>query len=145
MQILNLPSYEFRFKNSENKTFIFDCIRKKFVLCTPEEWVRQHWIRWMIDNQSVPVQMIQVEKQIKVGQKQKRFDMIIYKRNGNIWLLMEFKKPDVEITQDTLNQINTYNISLQADYMMVSNGIVHKLFETKNMQLNFTANLPSYS
>lgn len=145
MQKLNFPQFSFRFKNNENKTFIFDSVRKKFVLCTPEEWVRQHWLCFLTEIQQVPIMMIQVEKQIKVGQRQKRFDMIVYKKSGDIWLLLEFKEPKVQISQSTLNQINQYNQILKADYMVVSNGIDHKLFETKEQDIIFLNQLPKYN
>ena len=141
---LNLPSFVPKISEKNGKHLILDPIRKKYVTLTPEEWVRQHWVRWLIDYQNIPLTMIQVEKQIFVGQKQKRFDLVVYQNNGTIWLLMEFKQPHLPISQDVLNQINQYNLVLKSNYMLVSNGIEHHLFETLNFEINFLKQLPSY-
>ncbi|MDR6300921.1 type I restriction enzyme HsdR N-terminal domain-containing protein [Mesonia maritima] len=144
---LNLPSYKFRFKNSENKTAIFDVLRKKFIFLTPEEWVRQHIIHYLLEEKNIPRQLLNAEKQVKVNGLTKRYDILAYKPDGKIHLIVECKAPSVKITQETFDQIARYNLALKADYLMVSNGIQHYY-----CQLNYTeekyiflADIPSYS
>src|SRR5690606_35574179 len=125
MQQLHFPSYDFRFKSSENKISIFDPIRKKFVVCTPEEWVRQHVIQFLMVEKKTPRSLINVEKLLLVHQMQKRYVVVVYRPDGSIYLLVECKAPQVEITQNTFDQIARYNLSLQATYLMVTNGLQH--------------------
>jgi hypothetical protein len=125
MQKLNFPVYSFRFKNSENKVAIFDEIRKKFIILTPEEWVRQHVVQNLLQENLYPKSFINVEKLIKVNDLSKRYDIIVYQPNGEIFLLVECKAPSVNITQNTFDQIARYNLVLKAKYLMVTNGLNH--------------------
>ena len=125
MQKLNFPTYSFRFKNSENKVAIFDEIRKKFIILTPEEWVRQHVVQYLLQDKNYPKSYINVEKLIKINNLSKRYDIIVYQPNGAIYLLIECKAPEVTITQQTFDQIARYNLVLNAKYLMVSNGLNH--------------------
>lgn len=125
MQKLNFPSFEFRFKNTKNKLAIFDIIRKKFIQLTPEEWVRQHVVHDLIFNKNYPEQLINVEKVIKINDLTKRYDVVVFKPNGEIFLLVECKAPQVKITQSTFDQIARYNLLLQADLLYISNGLNH--------------------
>ncbi len=125
MQKLNFPTYSFRFKNSENKVAIFDEIRKKFIILTPEEWVRQHVVQYLLQDKNYPKSYINVEKLIKINDLSKRYDIIVYQPNGAIYLLIECKAPEVTITQQTFDQIARYNLVLNAKYLMVSNGLNH--------------------
>ncbi|KAF2518701.1 type I restriction enzyme HsdR N-terminal domain-containing protein [Flavobacterium salilacus subsp. salilacus] len=125
MQKLNFPDYTFRFKNSENKVAIFDEIRKKFIVLTPEEWVRQHVIRLLVDNRQYPKSYINVEKVIKINNLNKRYDIVVFQPNGEIFLLIECKAPNVAISQNTFDQIARYNMTAKAQYMMVTNGLNH--------------------
>lgn len=125
MQKLNFPNYSFRFKNSENKTAVFDEIRKKFVILTPEEWVRLHTIQFLMDEKKYPKSHINVEKQLKIGKLVKRYDIVVFKPEGNIHLIVECKAPYIKITQETFDQIARYNLSLRASYLMVTNGLEH--------------------
>ncbi|SHI95789.1 Type I restriction enzyme R protein N terminus (HSDR_N) [Mesonia phycicola] len=122
---LNFPPYQFRFKNSENKTAIFDVLRKKFVILTPEEWVRQHTIQYLIHEKNYPKQLLNAEKQLKVNKLTRRYDIVGYNPNGSINLIVECKAPSVKITQETFDQIARYNLSLQAEQLMVTNGLSH--------------------
>ncbi len=146
MQKLNFPIYSFRFKNSENKVAIFDEIRKKFIILTPEEWVRQHVIQFLIQEKKYPKSYINVEKLIKINDLNKRYDAIIYQPNGEIFLLIECKAPEVKITQETFNQIARYNLTLNAKYLMVSNGLNHYFcqMDFENEKYNFLAELPEF-
>jgi hypothetical protein len=125
MQNLNFPSYNFRFKNSENKVSIFDDIRKKFIILTPEEWVRQHIVQFLLQEKKYPKSYINVEKLIKVNDLNKRYDIVVFKPNGELFLLIECKSPDVKITQETFDQIARYNLKLNAQFLMVTNGLNH--------------------
>ena len=125
MQKLNFPTFTFRFKNSENKVAIFDEIRKKFIILTPEEWVRQHVVKFLIEEKKYPKSYINVEKLIKVNGLNKRYDVVIFQPNGSLSLLVECKAPEIKITQTTFDQIARYNMTLKADYLMVTNGLNH--------------------
>lgn len=125
MQKLCFPEYQFRFKSSENKISIFDRIRKKFIVLTPEEWVRQHTIQYLIEQKRYPESLINVEKVIKVNDLTKRYDIIVFHSNGKINLIVECKAPQITITQETFDQIARYNLTLDADYLMITNGLEH--------------------
>ena len=125
MQNLNFPSYDFRFKNSENKVAIFDAIRKKFIILTPEEWVRQHTIQFLLQEKKYPKSYINVEKLVKVNSINKRYDIVVFEPNGDLFLVVECKAPEVKISQDTFDQIARYNLKLKAKYLMVTNGLNH--------------------
>ena len=125
MKKLNFPVYSFRFKNSENKVAIFDEIRKKFMLLTPEEWVRQHTVQFLLQDKKFPKSYINVEKLIKINDLSKRYDVVVFQPNGEIFLLIECKAPEVPISQNTFDQIARYNLVLKAKYLMVTNGLNH--------------------
>ncbi|HPF10682.1 MAG TPA: type I restriction enzyme HsdR N-terminal domain-containing protein [Flavobacteriaceae bacterium] len=145
MQPLNFPAYIFRFKNSENKRLIFDPIRKKFVVLTPEEWVRQHVIQFLIRDQKLSPSLINVEKKLLLNGTVKRYDVVVFLPNGNIYLLVECKAPSVSITQDTFDQIARYNLVTQAQYLMVSNGMHHYFcsMDYENGRYVFLETLPN--
>jgi len=122
---LNFPTYTFRFKSNENKRMVFDPIRKKFVVLTPEEWVRQHVLQYLIQQKGYSPSLINVEKQLLLNGTQKRYDVVVFNPNGSIFLIVECKAPSIGITQDTFDQIARYNLVTQAQYLMVSNGLEH--------------------
>jgi hypothetical protein len=125
MQELNLPSYTFRLKNENNIVFIFDAIRKKYVVLTPEEWVRQNFIRFLTDEKKYPASLVAVEIGLKYNQLQKRADVLIYNKMGQPHLMIECKAPEVKISQDTFHQIAAYNMSFKVNYLVVTNGMDH--------------------
>ena len=125
MLALNFPKYSFRFKNSENKVAVFDVLRKKFVVLTPEEWVRQHVVQFLLKEKNIPQSLLNVEKQLKVHGLVKRYDAIVYNPDGSIHLIVECKAASVPITQETFDQIARYNLSLKATFLMVTNGLQH--------------------
>jgi predicted type IV restriction endonuclease len=129
MQNLNFPAYSFRFKNSKNKVSIFDEIRKKFIILTPEEWVRQHTIQFLLQEKKYPKSYINAEKTITINGTTKRYDLVVFKPNGELFLLVECKAPEVTISQQTFDQIARYNLKLNADYLMVTNGLNHYFCE----------------
>lgn len=146
MQQLNFPTYSFRFKNNENKISIFDEIRKKFVILTPEEWVRQNVVRYLLEEKKYSKSYINVEKLIKINDLNKRYDIVVFEPNGEIFLLIECKAPEVQITQQTFDQIARYNLVLNASYLMVTNGLNHYFcqMDFENEKYNFLKDLPDY-
>lgn len=138
MQELNLPAYKFRIKEEGAKKYIFDSVRKRFVSLTPEEWVRQNFIRYLIEERKYPEQLMAVEKQITLNGKLFRFDLLVYRRNGRPLLIAEFKAPSVKISQDTFDQVVRYNMALKVERVVVSNGLQHYVCE-----VNYSTN--SYS
>ena len=147
MQNLNFPSFNFRFKNSENKVSIFDEIRKKFILLTPEEWVRQHTVQFLLHEKKYPKSYLNVEKVIKLNEITKRYDIVVFRPDGSLFLLIECKAPEVKITQDTFDQIARYNMKLKARYLMVTNGLNHYFcqMDFDKEQYIFLEELPDFS
>lgn len=146
MQLLNFPKYDFRFKNSENKVSIFDSVRKKFVILQPEEWVRQHCVRFLVDEKKYPLSLINVEKEIKLNGLSKRYDIVIFNTDGSIHLMVECKSPSITINQSTFDQIARYNLKINATYLMVTNGLNHYYcsMDFENEAYAFLRDLPSY-
>tara|TARA_R110000868_G_scaffold159649_1_gene388633 strand:+ start:2140 stop:2586 length:447 start_codon:yes stop_codon:yes gene_type:complete len=147
MQVLNFPAYDFRFKNTENKVYIFDVVRKKFVVLQPEEWVRQHVVHYLIFEKNYPLSLINVEKQLRVNNLKRRYDIVVFEPNGAIQILIECKAPEVSITQITFDQIARYNMQLQSEYLMVTNGLQHFYckIDHKQEKYTFLENIPDFS
>lgn len=129
MQVLNFPTYAFRYKTKENKRWVFDDIRKKFVVLTPEEWVRQNAVRFLTVDKKYPKSLINVEKQIRLGDLSKRYDLVIFNPNGSIFLLGECKADSVPLTQDVFDQLARYNQALNAEFLWITNGLRHLCFQ----------------
>lgn len=146
MQQLNFPTYNFRFKNSENKTAIFDEIRKKFIILTPEEWVRQNVVQYLLKEKKYPKSLINVEKLLKINGLVKRYDVVVFNNDGSIFILVECKAPEIKISQTTFDQIARYNMTLQAEYLMVTNGLNHYFcqMDFENERYAFLRELPDY-
>lgn len=146
MQPLNLPTYKFRFKSKENKLFIFDILRKKHVVLTPEEWVRQHFIHFLVTDKNYPPSLIGVEKKLTINNLTKRTDLLVFSTNGNPHIIVECKAPSVKITQETFDQIARYNLKLQANYLIVTNGMNHYYcyMDFKNEKYVFLEEIPSF-
>ncbi len=147
MQKLNFPTYSFRFKNSENKVSIFDAIRKKFVVLQPEEWVRQHCVQYLIEEKKYPKSLINVEKELKINDLKKRYDIVIFNPDGSIHLIVECKAPNIKVNQDTFDQVARYNLALNATYLMVTNGINHYYcaMDFDAERYHFLENIPNYN
>ncbi|SHL29753.1 type I restriction enzyme HsdR N-terminal domain-containing protein [Myroides odoratimimus] len=147
MQRLNFPPFDFRFKNSENKLSIFDVIRKKFIQLTPEEWVRQHVVHDLIYTKGYPLSLISVEKVVRINGMTKRYDVVIFRPNGEIFMLIECKAPEIKITQTTFDQIARYNFQLRSTYLYVTNGLNHYYcqMDYENSKYVFLRELPNYN
>ncbi len=146
MQKLNFPTYSFRFKNSENKMAIFDEIRKKFVWLSPEEWVRQNVVRYLIDEKKYPKSLINVEKALKINGLTKRYDVVVFNSDGSILILIECKAPEIKISQTTFDQIARYNLTLKANYLMITNGLNHYFcsMDFEKGRYDFLEDLPQF-
>jgi len=125
MQKLNLPEYSFRIKNKEDKSFIFDSLRIKYVRLTPEEWVRQNFVQFLVTEKNYSVSLIVAEALVKVNNNPQRADLVVFDRSGNPVLVAEFKAPEIKISQQTFDQIVRYNMQLQVKFLIVSNGMEH--------------------
>lgn len=144
LPVLNLPSIEPQLQRVDGKYFIFDSLRKKFLALTPEEWVRQHWINFLIEHQGYPKGLIALEKGLKYNQLQKRTDLVVFDRVGHPYLLIECKAPEVELSQKVLQQALAYRSSLLAPFIILSNGVKHISLEFEENQKKFiqTSNIP---
>jgi len=147
VQKLNFPTYSFRFKNSENKISIFDEIRKKFVILQPEEWVRQHCVHYLMTEKKYPKSLINVEKELIINDLKKRYDIVVFNPDGSIHLIVECKSAKININQDTFDQIARYNLSVNATFLMVTNGINHYYcqMDFENEAYSFLKDIPNYN
>ncbi len=125
MTPLNLPSFDFKVKKSEGKVWIFDGARKKFVVLTPEEWVRQHFVNFLIVDHRYPRSLFRIEGSLSYNTLQKRSDILVFDRGGKPWMLIECKSPAIKLSQRAFNQVAMYNMTVGAKYLAVTNGLVH--------------------
>ena len=123
MQKINLPPCNLTIKNGLQNKYIFDIIRKKYLVLTPEEWVRQHFVHFLIDYKHYPPSLMRTENGLKLYNTVKRSDIVIYNRNAEAVAVVECKAPEVKISQSTFDQIARYNIHFKARILMVTNGI----------------------
>ena len=125
MHELNLPSINSKIKKEEGKLWIFDIIRKKYIVLTPEEWVRQHFIHFLISGKGYPRSLFKIESSLTFNKLQKRSDILIHDRQGKPWMLVECKSSTIKLTQKAFNQIAVYNMTVGAKFLAVTNGMVH--------------------
>ncbi len=150
---LNLPAVDLRLQNRQgfknlddfNSLEVFDCIRKKYVTLTPEEWVRQHVIHFLISEKKYPKGLIEVEKSIKLFNTEKRVDILVRKPDLMPLLLVECKAPDIKLKQAEVNQLTRYQITLNAPYCMLTNGTQHFVIASGNGKTIFLKDLPNYT
>lgn len=120
---LNLPPFEHRLREAEGKLWIFDSIRKKFLVLTPEEWVRQHVVNYLVTHLNYPKSLIKVEGGLTYNQLGKRSDIVVFDREGKPWLLVECKAPSVKLSESVIRQVVLYNSTIGAKHIAVSNGL----------------------
>ena len=146
LQKLNLPDYKFKLKSNENKTLIFDNLRKKYMVLTPEEWVRQHFVQFLIEEKNYPPSLIAIEKQVLVNNLKKRSDILVFNKEGNPDIIVECKAPKIKITQTTFDQIARYNSTLNANFLVVTNGLNHFYckMDFENETYVFLKEIPNY-
>lgn len=123
MDQLVFPPFEHRIKTIDGKQCIFDVIRKKFIVLTPEEWIRQHLVHFLISNMNYPKSLISVEDGMKVNRMQKRSDVVVYNRTGEIFMAIECKALSVKLSQKTMDQLSIYNQKYKAEYLVLTNGL----------------------
>jgi hypothetical protein len=126
---LNFPSFDPRIRQTENRTEIFDPVRRTFIALSPEEWVRQHLIHHLVAVSAVPPGLIAVEKEIPVNRLSKRFDVVVYDPNAKPVMIAECKAPSVKISNDAFNQALRYNLALNIRFMLLTNGLKHFCFQ----------------
>jgi hypothetical protein len=122
---LNLPSFDLKLQGTREHPRIFDILRRRYIALTPEEWVRQSFIHYLINHLGYPSTLLANEVSLKIGQKQLRADSVLYNQSLQPRMIIEYKAPNIEITQKVFDQISAYNLLLHADYLVVSNGIDH--------------------
>lgn len=125
MFALNLPQYAIKVTKRNGKTFIFDELRKKHIALTPEEWVRQHFVHFLLEHKGYPIGLIANEVSLNLNGTDKRCDSVVYDRQMRPRMIIEYKAPHINITQKVFNQISRYNMVLHVDYLIVSNGMQH--------------------
>lgn len=119
---VNYPEPVFRFKKDDGKEMIFDFIRKQWLVLNEEEWVRQNFIQFLVQEMKYPVELIAVEKEIQLGELKKRFDILVYDKDHQPWMLIECKAGDVNLGEKVLHQVLRYNISMPAVFLVITNG-----------------------
>ena len=146
MEKLNFPNYKILIKNKENKSYIFDRVRKKWLLCTQEEWVRIHCLYYFVETKDYPESLIRIEQELRVYNTLKRFDLLIADSSMKPFILIECKAPYAKITQKTFDQILRYNLELKCPYLMISNGLNHYFCKMnfEENQISFIKELPDY-
>ena len=122
---LNLPSYPIKLAGTRQKPSIFDILRRKYVALTPEEWVRQHFVHFLIEHKGYPSSLLANEVSLKIGEKSLRADTVLYDRNLQPRMIIEYKAPSIPLTTHVLNQVGNYNRLLHVDYVIISNGLQH--------------------
>lgn len=143
---LNLPDYPIRLSGTQEHPSIFDILRRKYVALTPEEWVRQHFIHFLINQKNYPVTLLANEIKLQVGNKTLRADSVLYDRELRPRMIVEYKAPHIPITQKVFDQISTYNMLLHVDYLVVSNGLQHYCckMDYDNQKYLFLEDIPDY-
>ena len=143
---LNLPTYEIKIAQRGNKQLIFDFLRRKYVALTPEEWVRQHFVHYLIEHKSYPAGLIGNEVELNVGEKKLRCDTILYNKVAQPQMIIEYKAPQIKLQQKTFDQISAYNLLLKVDYLIVSNGMQHICcrMDYENQKYCFLEGIPNY-
>ena len=146
MYELNLPKYGIKIKNDKGHQSIFDVLRRKYVALTPEEWVRQHFVHFLIEHKGYPKALMANEIQLAIGNKKLHCDNVLYDRTLKPRMIIEYKAPTVSITQKVFDQITIYNMLLHVDYLVVSNGIKHYCcrMDYANQKYLFLEDIPDY-
>jgi hypothetical protein len=140
---IEYPPYQPKIKVENEKEFIFDEFRKRWVLLTPEEWVRQNFLQYLTQTKKYPASLIAVEKEIKLGELKKRFDIVVYDADTKPWMIVECKEMNVPLDKTVLDQVLRYNMSLKVPYLVITNGShCHAFFNAKGQLIELNE-LPS--
>ena len=143
---LNLPTYEIKIAQQGNKQLIFDFLRRKYVALTPEEWVRQHFVHYLIEHKGYPAGLMGNEVELSIGDKRLRCDTVLYNKVALPHMIIEYKAPTIKLQQKTFDQISAYNLLLKVDYLIVSNGMQHICcrMDYENQKYCFLEDIPDY-
>src|ERR1035437_3473190 len=143
---LNLPNYTFRTRENLGKKLIFDGFRQRWVALTPEEWVRQNFVRYLIEEKHFPASLIAVERSLRMNQRDFRTDIVLFSKSGNPLVVVECKAPGIKISQLVFDQIARYNLDLRVSYLIVTNGLAHFCcrFDQSQLSYTFLAEIPDY-
>jgi hypothetical protein len=142
MVVVKYPEPDFQLKKEGDKEFIFDTIRKKWVVITPEEWVRQNFIRYLVDAKKYPAALIAVEKEIRLGEMNKRFDILVYNNDHKPWMMVECKAMSVQLDESVLQQLLRYHISIPVEYLVITNGSQCYAWRKSEKKLELISELP---
>lgn len=144
---LNLPPASLRLKEEDGETKVYDNLREKWIILTPEEWVRQHFVNWLNREYHYPFSLMANEVSLALNGTKKRSDTVIFRSNGTPMIIVEYKAPNVQITQEVFDQIARYNMSLNAEYLIVSNGLNHYCCKMDyiNHTFHFIRKIPDYN
>jgi hypothetical protein len=141
---INYPEPGFRIKKEQSKEFIFDALRKKWLLLTPEEWVRQNFVQYLIIEKKYPATIIAIEKEIQLGELKKRFDVVVYDSNHQPWMMIECKAAEIKLDDAVLQQILRYNISMPVPFIIITNGNLTYGWKKKGNDLHLIEELPDW-
>lgn len=141
---IDFPTPVFKIKKEGEKEFIFDELRKKWVRLTPEEWVRQNFIQYLIQTKKYPSALIGVEKEIKLGELRKRFDLLIYNTIHEPWMLIECKAMSVALNDDVLQQLLRYHVSIPVNYLLITNGSYTACYKKSEVGIELLTDLPNF-
>lgn len=143
---LNLPPFDMKLSGTRQHPKILDVLRRRFVALTPEEWVRQHFVHFLIDHKGYPAALLANEIQLKCGEKTLRADSVLYSRELVPRMIIEYKAPHIPITQKVFDQISAYNLLLHVDFLMVSNGMEHYIckMDYEAGSYSFLREIPDY-
>ncbi len=146
MEILNLPQCELRIKEQDGKAYVYDELRKRYVRLTPEEWVRQHFVHFLIGQLAYPEELIANEQQVKVGGDNLRADTVVYDRMIKPLMILEYKAPNITLGQQTIEQVLRYNFTLKVPCLVISNGLEHYAYRLNYDDLSYDVleSFPSY-
>ena len=146
MLSLNLPAFNAKIETRNGKNVICDVIRRRYVALTPEEWVRQHFVHFLLAHKGYPQSLIANEVQVQLNNTKKRCDTVLYRRDLTARMIVEYKAPEIEITQKVFDQITRYHMALKVDYLIVSNGIQHYCCRMDYEQNSYTflKEIPDY-
>ena len=141
---IEYPSFPFRIREEEGKELIFDELRKVWVRLTPEEWVRQNFLQYLVQAMQYPASLIAIERELKLGELKKRFDVLVYNRQHQPWMMVECKAMEVNLDETVLQQVLRYNIAVPVPFLVITNGKYCAGFEKRNQQLQLIEALPVF-
>lgn len=141
---ITYPPPAFRIKKEDGKEFIFDQLRKKWLILTPEEWVRQNFVQYLLQEMKYPGTLIAVEKEISLGEVKKRFDILIYNKDHQPWMMIECKEMNVPLDESVLQQLLRYHISIPVTYLVITNGKECFAWGKADGKLISLATIPSF-